>query len=209
MDIIENLKWRYATKRFDPNKKLKTQDVERLKEVIRLSASSYGLQLYKVLVITDPEIREKLREAAWGQSQVTDSSHLFVFCTYTADFPAQIDSIQEVRAEVQNTPPDRIEAYKSFVMQKIEEMEPAERKNWTAKQTYIALGNLLAACAEFRVDSCPMEGFEPKKFDEILGLKEQGLTSAVFACVGYRDESDRAQHQAKVRRSKDMLFEEI
>ncbi|MCX2720020.1 NAD(P)H-dependent oxidoreductase [Lentiprolixibacter aurantiacus] len=209
MKLLENLNWRYATKKFDPSRKISPGDLEKIKEAIRLSASSYGLQLYKVLVIEDHEIRKTLKEASWGQTQITDASHLFVFCNTAQVKASDIDDYLELKANTQNLDVGNLKGYGDFMKDKLTSLSPEAQKNWTARQTYIALGNFLAACAELHIDSCPMEGFEPEQYDEILGLKEKGLTAAVVATAGYRSKEDQTQGMAKVRKSADQLFETI
>ena len=209
MELIESLNWRYATKKFDPNKKIKPEDLETIKEAVRLSASSYGLQLYKVLVIDDPEIREKLKPASWGQTQITDASHLFVFCNYTDVKDENIDDYLDLKADTQNLDRDGLVGYGDMMKGAVSGMSETIKSQWTARQTYIALGNLLAACSMLRIDACPMEGFEPAKYNEILGLNEKGLNASVIATVGYRSEEDQTQHLKKVRKPPESLFESI
>ena len=209
MEFIDSLNWRYATKKFDPAKKVMPEDLEHLKEAVRLSASSYGLQLYKVMVIEDMELRERLKLASWGQSQITDASHLFVFCNYAAVNDAHIDEYLELKAATQGVDLEGLKDYGNMMKGSMSGLSDAQKAQWTAKQTYIALGNLLAVCSLMRIDACPMEGFEPDKYNEILGLTEKGLNAAVIATVGYRSEEDKAQFLKKVRKSSDSLFETI
>ncbi len=209
MQMIENLNWRYATKQFDAAKQVSEEDIEKLMEAVRLSASSYGLQLFKVMVVKDPEVKAKLKPAAWNQSQITDASHLFIFCHYDDVQENHIDEYMNLVGEVRQLPADMLKQYGDFMKNTVLGLDLDTKQNWTARQTYIALGTLLAGCAELRIDSCPMEGFENAKFDEILGLKEKGLKSAVMAAVGYRSAEDQMQHLAKVRKSKEDLFEII
>lgn len=209
MELIDSLNWRYATKKFDPAKKVSSEDLAIIKEAVRLSASSYGLQLYKVLVIDDPEIREKLKPASWGQTQITDASHLFVFCNYTDVSDQHIDEYLNLKADVQGLEREGLVDYGNMMKGAISGMPETIKSQWTARQTYIALGNLLAACSELRIDACPMEGFEPAKYNEILGLNDQGLNAAVIATVGYRSGEDKTQHLKKVRKPAESLFETI
>ncbi len=209
MNLIENLKWRYATKRFDSNKKLNSANLELLKESIRLSASSYGLQLYKVLIIEDEKMKALLKDASWGQAQITEASHIFVFCNYSKVTSQQIDEYLQLKASIQNLKTDDLKAYGDFMKNTLLGMTEEQMNNWTAKQCYIALGNLLAACADLKIDACPMEGFEPEKYDNILGLKAKGLNAAVIAAVGYRSQEDQTQFAAKVRKPLEELFETI
>ena len=209
MELINSLNWRYATKKFNPAKKINAEDLALIKEAIRLSASSYGLQLYKVLVIEDPEIREQLKPASWGQSQITDASHLFVFCNYAQVSDQHIDDYLDLKAETQGLDREGLKDYGNMMKGSMTGLSDAQKAQWTAKQTYIALGNLLAVCSLMRIDACPMEGFEPAKYNEILGLTEKGLNASVIATVGYRSEEDQTQFLKKVRKPEDSLFETL
>ncbi len=209
MELINSLNWRYATKKFDPTKKVSAEDLALIKEAVRLSASSYGLQLYKVLVIEDVEIREKLKPASWGQTQITDASHLFVFCNYTDVKDENIDDYLDLKADTQGLDREGLVDYGNMMKGAVSGMSEAIKSQWTAKQTYIALGNLLAVCSLMRIDACPMEGFEAPKYNEILGLTEKGLNASVIATVGYRSEEDKTQFLKKVRKPEESLFESI
>ncbi|KAB5486591.1 NAD(P)H-dependent oxidoreductase [Flagellimonas hadalis] len=204
--VIEHRTWRYATKKFDATKKVSEQDLETLLEATRLSASSYGLQPYHVFVISDQEVREQLKPASWGQSQITDASHLIVFAN-TKDFGEElVDDYLANVSETRNIPSEGLKGYSDFMKSKLMDL-PEELKNqWTAKQAYIAFGNLMQAAAELKIDTCPMEGFEPEKYNEILGLDEKNLNAAVVLAIGYRSEEDATQHLPKVRKSKEELF---
>ena len=208
-NYIENLNWRYATKKFDTSKKLTDEQLEKLKEVIKLTASSYGLQPYKFFIIEDKETRKKLREAAWDQPQVTDASQLIVFANMT-DFDESLvdDYIQNV-VETRGMDKADLKDYAEMIKSTLMPLSKEQKGFWAAKQAYIALGNLLSAAAEYKIDACPMEGFEPEKFNEILGLKSQNLNAAVIATVGYRSEEDKTQHYKKVRKTKNELFKTI
>lgn len=204
--FIENQNWRYATKKFDATKKVSATDLETLKEAIRLSSSSYGLQLYKVIIVENPEIRAKLQPASWGQTQIVDASHLIIFANQTNVGETEIDSYLQNMAQTRNLPIDALSGYGDFMKGAITPL-PEETKNiWTAKQTYLALGNLLNAAAELKIDVTPMEGFDPKQYNEILGLDKLNLNVAVIAAVGYRHEEDATQHYKKVRKSNEDLF---
>lgn len=206
MQLLENLKWRYATKKFDSNKKITPSDISKLKESIRLSVSSYGLQLYKVLIIEDQTIRKQLKEASWNQSQITDASHLFVFCRINEVTDVHIDHYIN-KVITQNKADETImENYGSFIKEKVFEFSKSESHTWLEKQVYLALNNLLIACAELKIDACPMEGFDRDKFDTILRLDKLGLKSTVIATVGYRSKSDESQYWGKVRKSNTELF---
>ena len=207
MNLIDHLNWRYATKMFDPKRKVGKQDLEFLKEAIRLSVSSYGLQLYKVLIIENDEIRAALRKASWDQSQITDASQLFVFCNYTLDYDRHVDDYVERIITTQGNSSDGIKQYGESIKSSIAKMSAEERKSWSEKQTYLALNNLLIACAELKIDACPMEGFDNQAYNQILGLDELGLNAAVIAPVGYRSASDKSQNRLKIRKTKEELFQ--
>ncbi|VXB89150.1 NAD(P)H-dependent oxidoreductase [Flavobacterium sp. 9AF] len=204
--FIENQKWRYATKKFDATKKISETDLKTLKEAIQLSTSSYGLQPYKVFIIENPELREKLKPASWGQSQIVDASHLLVFANYLDVTEKHIDEYMANMAQTRGLSIDDLKPYSDFMKSKLISL-PAETKQiWTAKQTYLALGNLLNAAAELKIDVTPMEGFEPEKYNEILNLNTLGLNASLVATIGYRHEEDMTQHYAKVRKTTEELF---
>lgn len=209
MELLKNLEWRYATKKFDSTRKISDADIFKLKRAIQLSVSSYGLQLYQVVVIEDPEIRKKLLPVSWNQSQITDASHLFVFCNYKEAQHEAIDYFIRRTAEIQEVDLTRLSGYGDFIKSKLSEKSDIEKSSWLNSQTYLALGNLLNACAELKIDACPMEGFEPDAYAEILGLKDKGLEAAVIAAVGYRHKDDNTQSSPKVRKPMNLLFEEL
>ena len=205
-NFIKNANWRYATKKFDTTKKISKQDLETLKEAIRLSASSFGLQPYKVLIIENPELRAKLQPAAWGQSQIVDASHLIVFANITNFGETEIDLSIANLIETRGLPADSLKGYGDFMKSKIVTLPEDVRNTWASKQTYLALGNLLNAASELKIDVTPMEGFEPAQVNEILGLGKLGLNATLLATIGYRHEEDATQHYAKVRKSNEELF---
>ncbi len=207
MHLIESLKWRYATKKFDPQRKVSPEDLSAIMEAVQLAPSSYGLQLYKVLVVENKALREKLRKVSWDQSQITDASHVLVFCNYVTVNDGHVDTYLQQIAKTQQVSLDDLGGAGIFMKQKINEMTYAQQVQWTARQTYLALGNLLTACATMRIDACPMEGFEPEAYNELLGLTAQGLNAQVVAPIGYRAVDDHTQHRAKVRKPIQQLFE--
>ena len=202
----ENAKWRYATKKYDPSRKINAADVATLKEAIRLSASSFGLQPYTVFWIENPELRTKLVPASWGQQQVVDASHLVVFANEINLGTTQIDAYFENVIQTRNVTMESIQGYANFVKKTIEEIPPATRNSWTAKQTYIALTNLMNAAAELKIDSTPIEGFDPVQYNAILGLNEKNLNAALVCTLGYRHPEDATQHLEKVRKAENELF---
>ena len=207
--FIENQNWRYATKKFNSDKKISNFDLEILKEAIQLSSSSYGLQPYKVLIIENEEIRKQLQPASWGQSQITDASHLFVFASVTNVDAEYITHYAENMAKTRNIPFDSVKGYADFMIGNITTLTPEKQIIWAQKQAYLALGNLLNAAAELKIDVTPMEGFLPEQYNEILGLKEKGLHATLVATIGYRHDEDDTQHYAKVRKPITELFETI
>lgn len=204
--FLDNQNWRYATKKFDASKKITSEDLNTLKEAIRLSSSSYGLQLYKVIIVDNPEIRAQLQPAAWGQSQITEASHLIVFANQTTVGNEDIEGYLKNAEQTRNLPEGTMNGYGDFMKGSLIGLPEDVKKVWTAKQTYLALANLLNAAAELKIDTTPMEGFDPVQFNAILGLDKLNLNAAVIAAVGYRHEEDETQHYAKVRKSTEDLF---
>lgn len=205
--MIDSLNWRYATKKFDKNKHVSAEDIQLLKETVRLTASSYGLQPYKVLEVKSPEIREKLKAVSFGQPQVTDASTLFVFCANDDLTDTHIDAYLELSAKTQKVDVEVFKGYGDFMKGVFGSRTTADKHEWAARQAYIALGNLLTTAASMQIDVCPMEGFDAQQYNEILGLKGSGYSSVVIAAIGYRSADDEAQNKAKVRRPLGELFE--
>jgi nitroreductase len=205
-NFIKNANWRYATKKFDATKKVSDADLQTLKEAIRLSASSYGLQPYQVILVENSELRAQLQPAAWGQAQLVDASHVLVFANITNIGDTEIDAYLNNVAKTRGLPLDALQGYGDFMKSKISSLSAEQKNIWTSKQTYIALGNLLNAAAELNIDVTPMEGFEPEKVNEILGLNERGLNASLIAPIGYRHAEDATQSYAKVRKSEQELF---
>jgi len=206
MSFIENLQWRSAIKKFNPAKKLTAAQLDGLLSAVQLAPSSYGLQSYKVIVVQDAETKAKLRAAGYDQAQITDSSVLFVFASLTTldeDFGKKfIDLIASTR----NVARETLQGYEQIILGTLSSRTDEQKVAWSHRQAYIALGVLLSAAAELGVDAGPMEGFDAEKFDQILGLKEKGLTTSVIAAVGHRAEDDVYSKMIKVRRPKEELF---
>lgn len=205
-NFIINQNWRYATKKFDAAKKISTDDLNTLKEAIRLSSSSYGLQPYKVIIVENPELRAQLQAAAWGQSQIVEASHLFIFANRTTINDAEVDTYFDNISNIREIPLEALAGYQGFMKGKINELSADAQNIWNSKQTYLALGNLLNAAAELKIDVTPMEGFSPAAVNEILGLNALGLNASLIATIGYRHEEDATQHYKKVRKSNEELF---
>lgn len=204
--FLENQNWRYATKKFDATKKITSVDLDTLKEAIRLSSSSYGLQPYKVIVVENPDLRAKIQPSAWGQSQIVEASHLIVFANEINFGTTGIDNYIRNASETRAIPAESLQGYADFMKANITALPEDARNDWTAKQTYLALGNLLNAAAELKIDVTPMEGFVPAEVNEILGLEALGLNATLIATLGYRHEEDATQYYKKVRKSNEDLF---
>lgn len=205
-EFLNALKWRYATKKFDATKKIEASDIALLKEAMQLSASSYGLQPYKIFIIADAAIKKQLKDAAWGQQQVEDASHLIVIANQSDFDDTLVDSFVDTLAHTRGITNESLEGMATFMKDKLVNLPQPVKHQWTTNQAYIVLANLLSAAAHLKIDVCPMEGFDNKKFNTILGLSEQNLNAAVIAAVGYRSDEDQAQHLTKVRRPEEELF---
>jgi nitroreductase/dihydropteridine reductase len=208
-NIIEALNWRYATKQFDPSKKLSQKEFDALTEAMRLSPSSFGLQPWKFIVVSNPEVRAKLREAAYGQAQVTDASHLIVIAAEKNLSEASVARYVKSTSDVRGVPVESLKAMSDMLNGAIARLNPEQRTEWAARQAYIALGVLVAAAAIEGIDAGPMEGFDPAKFDEILGLDKLGVTSKAMVALGHRLDTDPYIAMKKVRFPKEEVFVEI
>ena len=205
-NFIENANWRYATKKYDTTKKVSVEDLEILKKAISLTATSYGLEPYKILIIENPQVRQQLVPASWGQSQVADASHLLVFASVIDFGNEQMDAYFKNLVETRQIPMEAVQGYADFMKSNINSRSLEDRNIWTSKQAYLAMGNLLNAAAELKIDVTPMEGIDAAQYDEILGLNELGLHAVLSAPVGYRHQEDATQHYKKVRKSNADLF---
>jgi nitroreductase len=204
--ILDALSFRYAIKKYNPEKKVSSEDLHVLMESIRLAPSSFGLQPYTVIHVTNPELRKKLRAAAWDQAQVTDSSDFFVFAVSTNLSHTSVDEFMQLVSKIQNVPVDSLGGYAAMINGSIDAKDTTGRIAWAARQAYLGLGFLLESAAIMKIDASPMEGFDPALFDEILGLKDKNLTSVVMASVGYRDENDDYVKRPKVRKAMESMF---
>ncbi|WP_306591975.1 NAD(P)H-dependent oxidoreductase [Geothrix sp. 21YS21S-4] len=198
--LLQQLKWRYATKKFDSTKKIAPADWAVLEQALVLSASSYGLQPWKFVVVTDAALKAKLRPVSWNQSQVEDCSHLVVFTAKEDITEADLDRFVARTAEVRGVPAETMAGYKGYMLgDLVKGARHAVIGEWTARQTYIAMGNLLTSAAMLGIDACPFEGIEPAKYDEILGLAGTGYRTISACPVGYRAADDKYAALAKVR----------
>ena len=206
MSLIKSLEWRYATKAMNGNK-IPQDKMDNILRAIQLAPSSFGLTPYSVIVVESDELKEKLVPAAYGQPQIMKSSAVIVFAIKnTIDSTTVSDYMNEI-AEQRNVPTESLEQFSNYVNGTIQNLTDEQKQIWASKQTYIALGFGLVAAANEEVDATPMEGFIPSQVDEVLGLKEMGLSSSVILTLGYRDEvNDYLVSAPKVRKPKEKLF---
>jgi nitroreductase/dihydropteridine reductase len=207
--ILDALNWRYAIKKYDADKKLTQEQLALLFEAVRMSPSSFGLQPYKIIHVTNPKVRNELKSAAYGQTQVTDASDFLVFVVPTNLNDSDVDDFIGMISKAQNATLDSLKQYGDMIKGSLASRTAEQNTAWSVRQAYIALGILIAAAALLRIDVSPMEGFDPKQFDEILELKNKNLTSVVTAALGYRSTEDSYSNLPKVRRPKQDLFIEL
>ncbi|OIQ20192.1 MAG: NAD(P)H-dependent oxidoreductase [Flavobacterium sp. MedPE-SWcel] len=205
-DYIENLRWRYATKKYDANRKVSNENLKTLKESVRLSVSSLGLQPYKVFIIEDPEIRQKLQPLAYNQSPITEASHLFVFANEVSINEKHINNYIDNIITTRGVSRESITPFVNMMEGFLGQLDETNRGLWASKQTYLAMNSLITTAAVLKIDATPMEGFNKEAFNDVLGLNEMGLSAAVVAAIGYRHEEDIYQHMKKVRKSENELF---
>jgi len=205
--LLDKLNWRYATKKMDPTKVVPDDKVERILEAARLAPTSSGLQPYEVIVVTNPEVRARIREVAWNQAQVTDGSHLLVFAAWDNYTPERINQMFDLVNEERGFRNEGWENYRQMLLNSYPQRDPEVNFQHAARQAYIGFGLALTAAAFEGVDATPMEGFEPDKLDEILSLRERGLRSVTIMPLGYREsENDWLVNLKKVRRPKDSFI---
>lgn len=200
MNIIDSLKWRYAVKKFDTDKELSGAQINTLKEAFNLTATSYGLQPLKLIVIKNKVVQEKLVPFSWNQPQVLQASHLLVICIQDNYTTKEVENYFNLVQKIRNTPDAVIYPFKKFLTAEISKKTQEELYISNKNQAYIALGNLLTVCAYEKIDSCPMEGFTPEKYDEILDLKKDNLKSVLVLPVGFRAADDYMKDLSKVRK---------
>jgi len=209
-DLIQKLQWRYATKKFNPSKAVPQDKVDRILEAIRLTATSSGLQPYEVFVVTNKEVREKIKPIAWNQEQITDASHLLVFAAWDNYTAERINTMFDLVNAERGFKNEGWENYRQMLLGTYPQRDAEVNYQHTARQAYIGLGTALIAAAEEQVDATPMEGFDPKALDEILGLRARGLRSVAILPLGYRaDEGDWLQSLKKVRRPREQFITEV
>ncbi|WP_308920816.1 NAD(P)H-dependent oxidoreductase [Janthinobacterium sp. J1-1] len=209
-DLLQDLQWRYATKKMDPSKAVPQEKVDRIVEAVRLTASSSGLQPYEVFVVTNPDLRAQIKPHAWNQAQVTDCSHLLVFAAWDNYTVERINHMFDLVNTVRGFKNEGWEAYRQQILATYPQRDAETNYQHAARQAYIGVGTALIAAAQEKVDSVPMEGFDPAKVDEILGLSARGLRSVVILPLGYRaGEGDWLQNLEKVRRPQDEFVTEL
>ena len=198
--LLQQLHWRYATKKFDPTKKIAEDVWQALIESLILAPSSFGLQPWKFFVVTNPDIRQQLVEQSWGQTQVMEASHLVVLAFKKDVNTGDVDRYMQNIADVRQVPIDNLQGFAKVINGFLEKPPyPLDIDEWSKRQVYIALGQFMTSAALLGIDTCPMEGFNPAKYDEILGLPEQGYASVVVCPAGYRAEDDKNAAMPKVR----------
>jgi len=207
--LLDALKWRYATKKFDPAGRIPEETWETLEHSLALTPSSFGLQPWQFLVIENPEIRAALRQESWGQSQLTDASHVVVFTVRTDLAEEDVSRWIERLAEVQSTPLENLAPLRSVISGFIQPMSAEQRRAWNTRQAYIALGQFMAAAAVLGIDTCPLEGINPAGYDRVLGLEDTGFATAVACAAGYRAADDRYATMPKARYAREAVIRHI
>lgn len=206
---IEKLQWRYATKKFDSSKSLSEEKLNVLKQTFNLTATSYGLQPVKMVVVSNQEVKEKLVPLTYNQPQVRDASHVLILCIESKiDVGFIVDHFKRVE-ETRKTPREILNKFENNLVDVFTGWNQDQIREWMVNQLYLTLGALLTVCAVEKIDSCPMEGFQPEAYDKLLGLDNKGLESVIVLPVGYRDDSDFFLKLKKVRRGIDELVVKI
>lgn len=200
MKNIEALKWRYATKKFDDSRILPEEKIEVLKNAFNLTATSYGLQPIKMVVVHNKELQKKMVEFSFNQKQVSTASHVLIICVEKNIDRTFIENYFNRVHNIRATPTEILTPFKDFLIEDFEGKQVEEILAWTTNQAYLALGTLLTVCAIEEIDACPMEGFQAEKYDEILGLEKRDLGAVLVLPVGYRAQDDMFSEFKKVRR---------
>lgn len=199
-DIIKDLEWRYAVKKFDSSKEVEASKMERIKKAFNLTATSYGLQPIKMVILKNKELQEQLVQYSFGQQQVAQASYLLIFCIEKNIDAEYISAYFKKVKKVRGTSDTVLEPFKDALVSEFSKMDANEIQQWATNQAYLALGNLLTICAAEQLDACPMEGFIPDRYDEILNLSSKGLSPVLVLPIGYRAEDDLFSGLKKVRR---------
>lgn len=208
-DILTQLSWRYATKQFDPTKKLSPTQINLVEESLRLAPSSYNLQAWKFIHVINQATRLQLRQAAFDQPQLTDCDQLYVLTIPTSYSASDLNRVINLISSVRNIKKANLAGFKKMLAGYLSSRTPLQTKEWLTRQVYIALGQAMTACALESIDTCPLEGFDPQKFNQILNLDTLGLESVVALAVGFRSPDDKYSQLTKVRFSKEAVFIEV
>jgi nitroreductase len=200
MEIIKQLKWRYATKKFDNDKLVSNDKIERISQAFNLTATSFGLQPLKLIIANNKQLQQELVKHSMNQEQVAQASHILIFCIETDIDTSYVEAYFNRIKSIRNTPDEILKPFKDYLIEDFEKQTQKEIEDWATKQAYLAMGNLLTVCAIEEIDSCPMEGFDPEQYDEIFNLKEKGLKSVLVMPIGYRAEDDMFADFKKVRK---------
>lgn len=209
MTLTESLKWRKAIRKFDTSKKVTQTDLELLLEAGNLAPTSGGLQPFKIVVVSNEELQNKMLPLSYNQAQVKDASHVLVFAVDTHIDEGLVDRYIQRAAEVRGVEKQGLIAYSDSMKAFISTMDDSSKYNWAKSQSYISLGTVLAAAADLQIDSCPMEGFDAASFQELLGLKSKNLMPVVILPIGYRSDEDANSKAAKVRKTRQDFIVEI
>jgi nitroreductase len=208
MSLLNDLQWRYAAKNMS-GEKISAEKLNVVLDAIQLSASSYGLQPYAVLVVSNNDLKLKLQAASYNQPQVGNSSHILVFVVPEKLTAENIETHIKNVADTRGIGAEHLEGYKQMMLNTVGALPAEHQQAWAAKQAYIALGTALAVAAEQKIDTCPMEGFDAAQVSEILGLKEKSLIPIILLPIGIRAADDASANYKKVRKSKENLFTEL
>lgn len=198
--MIDALEWRYATKKFDDQKKIDSAKIELIKKAFNLTATSYGLQPLKLVIVKDEKLKQQLFEKSYNQMQLKTASHVLVICienTIDANF---IEENFELQKQIRQAKDEVVKPFRDFLIKDFTNRNEQQIKAWGINQAYLAMGNLLTICAAEKIDSCPMEGFKAEAYDDILNLHDKGISSALVLPIGYRAEDDKFAGFKKVRR---------
>jgi nitroreductase / dihydropteridine reductase len=206
---LQQLQWRYATKKFDPDRQLSEEQLHILKESFNLTATSYGLQPIKLVVIQNKELQSQLLPHTMNQIQVRDASHVLVFCIQTEISGTYIKNYFNNVEAIRETPRSILKPFELFLLDEFANKDPKDIDMWMTKQAYLAMGNLLTVCAYEKIDACPIEGFEPERYDDVLNLKSKNLRSVLVMPIGYRAEDDFMASLKKVRKGVDEVIIEM
>jgi len=205
MSLVNTLNWRYAVKKFNSEKSISEEQVTDLLKGMNLAPSSFGIQPYEFIVVSDKKIKQELLEHSYNQSQVVDASHLIVIAARKDISQEYVDDFITWTAETRTIPTENLDGYKKTIMGFVEGKDSQEILQWTQKQCYTVLGVLMSLCADMHIDSCPMEGFNPEKYNEILGLNKKNLHTTLIIPIGYRAGDDEYADFKKIRHHLDEI----